>query len=1341
MRSMRLFYQDAPDRLRLETVHVFLASEVVQITLIYTDSPPSSAVQIVVLINSVDVNTTLQFTCQANTPAGTCQSQIPLAVSLLKEGDNTIQLLEITGSMNASDVSLVPALSTPMSVKVLDVKVLNFLEINDGTKKLAFYSFGQTHCQATIVFQATDNYYGVKDALMIAGTPQNEDVAGNQVVHTFSPPLVCLSSSTDSSLFTNVLSHNSVQLPSDPLAYFALSLSSASVLYPYNTVSSQDGFSSPLKRLISGASSNLVVVEKLATSQDIVLSLGTAQSSLITSPSLPSTDTSTATISQVTLNQWKPATVFTSTMTVLLQFTVTSPQDISLVLVKSDGKTIAFDNNILPRVSNGIYSNTLNIAPQTKDTPTFTLTYYTSSASHDVSITSNIVRPATTYGALIDQMLLTQPTANKLLVGFKLEQDSRLSKRQYSFDGFISQSQTIELPYGSVGGSLDKPMIKVATRYPTSISQKLSVDVNVGDAGGSTSSVDIIGNDSLVIDNTPPNILSMYLDYVGKTIKLHVYDLSGVSSCRIESAYQPPMPITMANATKISLDQRDVQFTANIARLLDPLFCDSSIKLSCFDRLLNRVEFTTGEYGFQNTTFPALQCPSFTGSIPVGIRVRNINLSTLSVTLTYTTTAPNPPTSVIAVFVSGNKTITVDLAATPSSSPLLTATGQITLPPTHQSGAYNISLIFQTNNINQTITNSQLSNLLNRISSDRLFSSATVFIGSPNIASQPPVFTSATIASGIVTVVVADPSAIDSISITYRTSLDPKPITITSASITSASTAIDLGFMSRECGEFYIYAHPSKICDKSSNCLVLNYADYPLDQKVSLSLTAPSISISSFSYTPNTIITNTDYERDRNITFTATILSGLGFSTPPTVYIEDAYLWLDRIALVLKNTTALSTNEATFKGSIVIPKGFGLSGATLSIYGIADACGNQYGLDSISLAKTLTIQQGCSNNCNGRGTCVPETGRCTCQPEYAGKACEMPSGCPGDCNDNGICLSAGYCSCTSRWYGPGCDIYSRFYPPYNITFEPDRPWCEYSINGTYNTTTPEISNNVDQKFSFIVKFYSVQEVSVTGELIRETLLDGMAVQGLASDFNMSKTTDDGAQYLASMKVTNKTIDVKWVNETISMPRASVKYALSISNYTFANSLNTMIVTWNVSRSSVGSRCTVNETRPATLGGDGLATDGFNFIEWPFFSYTLYARFPDKGIADGRAFTIQNYVVRNDSDTMLLGMRVPHFIDNMIIDPDFSVLLNRITEEQSIFTSCSGKVTPKGEVVRKKTKLSLAAAIAVPVVLATVVAIGIAIALRKLQHRIWFRRITISDRIVLKNRVTSIHARN
>ncbi|MBI1825241.1 MAG: hypothetical protein HY287_04500 [Planctomycetes bacterium] len=84
------------------------------------------------------------------------------------------------------------------------------------------------------------------------------------------------------------------------------------------------------------------------------------------------------------------------------------------------------------------------------------------------------------------------------------------------------------------------------------------------------------------------------------------------------------------------------------------------------------------------------------------------------------------------------------------------------------------------------------------------------------------------------------------------------------------------------------------------------------------------------------------------------------------------------------------------------------------------------------LIQAQALAGGCPGNCNGHGTCNPDT-TCSCFTGYAGAACDQ---CGADyynyptctfcqaastCSGNGTCTASGTCNCNVGWTGAACD--------------------------------------------------------------------------------------------------------------------------------------------------------------------------------------------------------------------------------------------------------------------------------------------------------------------------------
>uniref|UniRef100_A0A3Q3WJ75 Uncharacterized protein n=1 Tax=Mola mola TaxID=94237 RepID=A0A3Q3WJ75_MOLML len=63
----------------------------------------------------------------------------------------------------------------------------------------------------------------------------------------------------------------------------------------------------------------------------------------------------------------------------------------------------------------------------------------------------------------------------------------------------------------------------------------------------------------------------------------------------------------------------------------------------------------------------------------------------------------------------------------------------------------------------------------------------------------------------------------------------------------------------------------------------------------------------------------------------------------------------------------------------------------------------------------------CPDQCHGHGAFIPDTGLCSCDPNWMGP----DYGCPNLCNGNGQCTmgqQSWHCECQTGWRGPGCSV-------------------------------------------------------------------------------------------------------------------------------------------------------------------------------------------------------------------------------------------------------------------------------------------------------------------------------
>ncbi|XP_064414034.1 teneurin-4 isoform X3 [Latimeria chalumnae] len=70
-------------------------------------------------------------------------------------------------------------------------------------------------------------------------------------------------------------------------------------------------------------------------------------------------------------------------------------------------------------------------------------------------------------------------------------------------------------------------------------------------------------------------------------------------------------------------------------------------------------------------------------------------------------------------------------------------------------------------------------------------------------------------------------------------------------------------------------------------------------------------------------------------------------------------------------------------------------------------------------ASCETPRATCMDQCSGHGTFLPDSGTCSCDPNWTGHDCSIEI-CAADCGGHGICVG-GTCRCDEGWMGTACD--------------------------------------------------------------------------------------------------------------------------------------------------------------------------------------------------------------------------------------------------------------------------------------------------------------------------------
>ncbi|KAM9995146.1 hypothetical protein ACTFIY_001314 [Dictyostelium cf. discoideum] len=138
-------------------------------------------------------------------------------------------------------------------------------------------------------------------------------------------------------------------------------------------------------------------------------------------------------------------------------------------------------------------------------------------------------------------------------------------------------------------------------------------------------------------------------------------------------------------------------------------------------------------------------------------------------------------------------------------------------------------------------------------------------------------------------------------------------------------------------------------------------------------------------------------------------------------------------------------------------------------------------------------------------------------------------------------------------------------------------------------------------------------------------------------------------------------NVVFANQNIKMNPSSIKYTIEISEYKFRSNLNQLqlVMMASLSVNKTNDICSNKEFSETSSGDDS------NYLKIQIDDHSLYGRFIKRALIDSIPRSIDNVPLDSsmnqvDSSSLsqsYIGISVPYFKKQIIIDPDFSVLLS------------------------------------------------------------------------------------
>ncbi|KAN0031326.1 hypothetical protein ACTA71_010415 [Dictyostelium dimigraforme] len=345
-------------------------------------------------------------------------------------------------------------------------------------------------------------------------------------------------------------------------------------------------------------------------------------------------------------------------------------------------------------------------------------------------------------------------------------------------------------------------------------------------------------------------------------------------------------------------------------------------------------------------------------------------------------------------------------------------------------------------------------------------------------------------------------------------------------------------------------------------------------------------------------------------------------------------------------------------------------------------------------------------NCSSNGIYDNDLKKCICDSKlFIGDYCEIPvihtepplhclggdNACGGE--SQGICSKNG-CICKLPWIGNDCTSRSIIIqqPLKNYS----NPTIEFKTNGQ-ETINKNYEN--DTLFKSIISIVKLRELDFNSNEVNSfnfekwefKEIDNTTYKYSTIVVPSLKNKNENSTTNTSSTITNITITLQWfenemnisfANEIIKMNPSSIKYTIELSKYRFENQLNRLqlIMSAMLKINKSNNICSNKE-----FGEIINNEDNSNYLKIQIDNHSIYGRFIKRSIVDKtKIITLENSIL--DSSTLLdsnidqnedasspeafIGITIPYYQNQIIIDPDFSMLIESKEISSTTYLICS-----------------------------------------------------------------------
>ncbi|KYR00602.1 tenascin C [Tieghemostelium lacteum] len=240
--------------------------------------------------------------------------------------------------------------------------------------------------------------------------------------------------------------------------------------------------------------------------------------------------------------------------------------------------------------------------------------------------------------------------------------------------------------------------------------------------------------------------------------------------------------------------------------------------------------------------------------------------------------------------------------------------------------------------------------------------------------------------------------------------------------------------------------------------------------------------------------------------------------------------------------------------------------------------------------------------------------------------------CP-DCGQHGSCNNFGTCVCKDGYAGPLCNFLIS----------------NSSVIINENSTT--ISND---KTKFEISLLTIKEMSYNQSVIYDLPIKGkFKLTAKPNDNTWTYTfKPNGTETVISYTIYKvpQDMNITFAGVEMALKKDDIKISVNIKKWEFQSALHTLQLTMGTNIQS-DSQCTTS------INSYQNNIDTIDYFTIEQEGKVFYGKFIDQMLSDGKPTYSSTKVLSKTDSEVIVGISMPHCIDECILDPNMSVLIN------------------------------------------------------------------------------------